>query len=424
MSVNKNILGDVRLSWASTFFFIGSATNSSLKTILPIPQSMWSLISVIVGGGILLGYVLNFKGMLKRSGKVFGKSVFIFILIYTLSAILIILRDEPLNQMLLGTALLTFVWWIPTGVMTCSVYDKSILYSVWVKASYIISGLALLMFFFHLPSETDMTQPQYNMSFGNIMILPLLFQINELTLQTHKKKKIILILLLVIFQVATILIYANRGVLLAIIFFLIYKFAFETKSRAKKLFAIVILVLAGIVLSSSIQTIAQLSVDFLALFDIESRTLDFLAEGTIDHMSGRDQIWAICFKMIEEKPILGWGLGGEYYNLGRLYGMSFDEITAQAIHPHNGIIQNFVCFGLIGGLISTLFVLLPLLHLKCKNQYKHDILLVFASSAVIPICISNGGFFISPSVAIYLYLFYRKENTYRILSNMSLCNRL
>lgn len=408
MSVNKATFWDVRLSWASTFFFIGSAANSSLKTILSIPQSMWSLMSVIVGGSILFGYALNFREMQRRSGKVFWSSILLFIFLYIFSAILILIRDEPLNQMLSGTALLTFVWWIPTGVMACSVYDKSILYSVWVKASYIISGLALLMFFFHLPSETDITQPQYNMSFGYMIVLPLLFQINELTQKNQKKK--VLVLLLVIFQIAAILIYANRGVLLAIIFFLIYKFAFETKSRVKKTVAIIILVIAIVVLSSSLQTIAQRTVDFLALFDMESRTLDFLAEGTMDHMAGRDRIWAICFKMIEEKPLLGWGLGGEYYHIGKLYGVPYDEITAQAIHPHNGIIQNFVCFGLLGGLVSTLVVLLPLLQLKTKDQYKHYLLLIFASSAIIPMCISNAGFFISPAVAIYLYLFYRKMN--------------
>lgn len=408
MSPNNIAYWDKRLSWATTFFFIGSAANSSLKTILPIPQSMWSLISVAVGGGILLGYLLCFKELQKRSGTLFWKSVLLFAIIYLLSAILIQFRGEPLDQMLTGTALLTFAWWIPTGVMACSVYDKSILYSVWAKASYIISGLAVLMFFFHLPSEQNITSPQYNMSFGYMIVLPLLFQINELT-KPKKRKKKFLILLLVLLQVVTILIYANRGVLLALIFFIVYKFAFETKSRTRKFIAIVFLALSVVVLSARIQTIAQWAVDFLGLFNIESRTLDFLAEGTMDHLAGRDEIWAICFKMIGEKPILGWGLGGEYYHIGRLYGVPYDEITATAIHPHNGIIQNFVCFGIFGGFIATLVILLPLLHLKTKNPFVHDILLVFASSAVIPMCISNAGFFISPAVAIYLYLFYKRK---------------
>lgn len=357
------------------------------------------------GGGILLGYALCFRELQKRSGRLFWNSIFAFILIYLLSAILILLRDEPLHEMIVGTAMLTFLWWIPTGVMACSVYDKQTLYTTWVKASYIISILAILMFFFHLPSEEDFGSPQYNMSFGYMIILPLLFQINE-----YKKKKRLWLLLFVLFQIVTILIYANRGVLLALVFYLIYKFAFETKSRWRKFLSIIILTLAVIVLSARVQTIAQWAVDFLGLFDIESRTIDFLAEGTMDHMAGRDKIWAICFKMIEEKPILGWGLGGEYYHIGKLYGVPYDEITASAIHPHNGIIQNFVCFGILGGLFATILILLPLLHLKTKNPYTHDILLILASSSVIPMCLSNAGFFISPAVAMYYYLFYYRKN--------------
>lgn len=405
MAAKSVAFWDKRLSWATTLFFIGSAANSSLKTVMPIPQSMWSLVSAAVGGGILLGYALCFREMQRRSGRLFWNSVFVFILIYLLSAFLILLRNEPLHEMIVGTAMLTFLWWIPTGVMASSVHDKQILYSTWVKASYIISILAILMFFFHLPNEEDINSPQYNMSFGYMIILPLLFQINE-----YRKKKRLWLLLLVLFQIGTILIYANRGVLLALIFYLVYKFAFDAKSRLRKALSLVILVFAVIVLSAEVQTIARWTADVLSLFDIESRTIDFLAEGMMGHMAGRDRIWAICYKMIEEKPLLGWGLGGEYYNIGKLYGVPYDEITASAIHPHNGIIQNFVCFGLFGGFISTVLVLLPLLHMKTKNLYVHDILLIFASSAVIPMCLSSAGFFISPAVAIYFYVYYCRKS--------------
>ena len=61
---------------------------------------------------------------------------------------------------------------------------------------------------------------------------------------------------------------------------------------------------------SSIQTIALFAIDILDTFGLESRTLIMLASGMANDTTGREDIWAMCFNMIEEKPILGWGLGG------------------------------------------------------------------------------------------------------------------
>lgn len=133
-----------------------------------------------------------------------------------------------------------------------------------------------------------------------------------------------------------------------------------------------------------------------------------LAEGSISDTSGRDEIWELCFNMIKQRPILGWGLGGEYVNIAKVIdGVSSSSASANEYNPHNGIIQNFVCFGVIWGLIINYFVISPLLHLKkYKDKYLHDLILVFTAAALVPICISASGFFIRPEMAICLYLFY------------------
>lgn len=405
-AIKDTIYWDKRLSWASTAFFIGSVGNASLKTVLPIPDSLWGVMSAVVGIGIICIFAMNFKEMLKRKSTIFWRTIFLFIILYALSAVLILMRGEPLRQMLMGTAFLTFVWWIPSGIYACSVCDKRILYQVWVKASYLISAFAIVMFFFHIPQENSIGGAEYNMSFGFYIILPLLIQMNEYT-----QRKRIWLLVLILFEIFTIFVYANRGVLLSLIFFVIYKFAFESDSRIRKLVSIIFLILLTIAMLSSIQTIASYLVAVLDTFGFESRTLGMLAGGSISDSSGRDELWDICFRMIEQRPFLGWGLGGEYYEIGKLYmGASGDEILASSFNPHNGIIQNLVCFGLLLGLFLNIFVLYPLFHLKFhSDKFVHMLLLIFASSSVIPICISASGFFITPGVAVYLYLFYVKQ---------------
>lgn len=402
-SINTATYWDNKLSWASTAFFIGSVANASLKTILPIPDAFWGILSALFGLGIIGVFGLSFKEMLRRSSKLFWQSVILFLFVYFISAVLIVSRGEPLKEMIIGTAFLTFAWWIPSGVFACSVYDKCILYGVWVKASYIISFFALLMYFFHIPDEVNVGGNEYNMTFGFYIIAPLLIQINEFI-----KKKRLWLLALILFETFTVFVYASRGILLSLIFFVIYKFAFESNSVVKKVFALLIIALMTFIMLSSIQTIASSLMSILDVFGVQSRSIMMLAEGTISDTSGRDEIWTICFNMIEQRPILGWGLGGEYVNLAKvLGGVSASEASATAFNPHNGLIQNFVCFGVLFGLIVNIIVLIPLLNLnKYKDECLHDMILVFTSAALVPMCISASGFFIRPEMALCLYLFY------------------
>lgn len=403
---------DERLSWASVLFFICDAANATVKMVLPIPESLWGAVSAAFGMAIILGYAINFKEMLRRSSKIFWRVFSIFIAIYTLSAVICTIGGYPITLLLKSNALATLLWWIPSGVFASSVKDKSILYNVWIKSSYVISAICIALFFFHSPNE-EQGSVEYSMSFGLKIILPLLIQMNDFV-----RNKRIWLLLFILFQIGLILIYANRGPLLSIIFFCIYKFAFESESRFRKIISFFVLGLAVIIMLSSLQAIAESAISILNIFGFESRTLDLIAAGIGDKTSGRDGIWEICWKMIQEKPVLGWGLGGEYYRIGAdISGTPVAEVTAEGHNPHNGIVQNFVCFGIFGGLISTFIVLFPLLHLKrYKDVHLHDLLVIFAAASVIPLCISGCGFFIKPGVAIFLFLFYNSSRKPYLIS--------
>lgn len=400
--LDYNAKWDERFSWASAMFFIASAANASIKNVFYIPTGLGSALSILAGLVILGSYALCWKVLQKRAVSLFWRSVVFFVFVYLLSAVLITIQGDPLDLMLNGTASLTFAWWIPTGVLACSVIDKNILYRTWVKASYIISAFCLLIFVFHRPLENAEGASEYNMFYGFTIIIPLLIQIVE-----YGRNRNIYLLLLVLVEIGSIFLFASRGVLLSLFFFAAYKFAFESDSRIRKIIAFLLLILVLYVMTQSIQSIAETIVEVLAAFDIQSRTFEALATGVIDDTSGRDSIWKLCIRMIEERPFFGWGLGGEYYHISRAITGTTEGLTAEAWHPHNGILQNFVCFGVIGGLLANILCLYPLLHLKRnKDKNAHDLLVVFASAAVIPMCVSSANFFTTPAVAIYLYLFY------------------
>lgn len=403
--VRDSINWDKRISWATAIPSIAQAANGAIKNILSLSPSVGTMLSITVALSILVAYALCWKEMQRRSFDIFWRSVGLFACIYTLSAILITIQGDPIDLMINGTASLTFGWFIPVGVLACSVKDKDVLYEIWVKASYIMSCFALCIFFFHRPNEEALISgaTEYNSFYSGCVMLPLLIQLTEYVRTKNKY-----LLLLSVFEVVTIFLYANRGVLFSLFFLVIYKFAFESDSRFRKIISVILLLFFGYVMTASIQSISQSLVDFLAIFDVKSRTLEVLAGGVFDDTSGRDTIWKVCFNMIEERPLFGWGMGGEYYHISQTVTGTIEEnLKATTSHPHNSIIQNFVCFGVFGGLIATIIMLYPLFHLKkTKNRSVHDLLVIFASSSIIPGCISMGNALLDQSTAMFLYLFY------------------
>lgn len=393
---------DYKLSWASTYFFIGSVVNASIKTVLPLPDSWWGIISGIVGLAIFSFYLYSFRELSKRSSSIFTKAVLVFLALYFLSAILLTIRGETLSTMIRYGVLLTFAWWLPSGLFACSVVDKKVLYRVWVKASYIISFFSIIIFLFHRSDGQYEELAEYNINFGFNIILPLLIQINE----CFRTKKIWLFIL-ILFEVYTIIVYANRGVLLSLGFFFVYKFAYETNSIIRKIISTIFLIFFWVSIIPNLQTFASAAVDVLDYYGVQSRSLDMLAAGVFDDTSGRDNIWDICQQMILERPITGWGLGGEFQTLtNRIFGMTLTENIASC-SPHNGIVQNFVELGIVGGLISSLIVIIPLLRINTvKDRYAKILIIIFCAARVIPNLISGDGFFTEPKVAIYLFLFY------------------
>lgn len=392
---------DYHISFAVVFYFIASCANATIKTILNIPESLWGLLSILWGVFIIANFSYCFKEVSRRINKILVSSFVIFILIYSFSALLCSIRGEGLHLMLRESAFLTFVWWIPVGVYACSIVDKDVLYKMFVKASYLISILALLMFFMR-PIEINNGAAEYNMTFGNYIMLPILFHINE-----WLRKKKIWLLVFLLFEIVIVIIYGNRGVLLSLFVFVIYKFAWDNDSRTKKAIAIVILILIVYVLFINSQIIVSAMLSILDTLGLRSRTLEMIIAGSIEDSSGRDDVWRASFKMIEERPLFGWGLGGEYYELYNAEQDIKGDAPNGSYTPHNGLIQNFVNFGLLGGLIANIIVSLPLFNLrKYKSVSTNNLIQIFFCAVAIPAFISASGFFIKPEVAIYLYLFY------------------
>lgn len=394
---------DRQISLAVVMYFVCQYVNITLKTAVSLPEGLWGIMSAFWGVVILYFYFLAFRYVKQRNGKLLKKSYIIFFVAYFFSAISLTLSGRSLMTMIGGSAFLTFAWWIPCGVYSCSVYDKKILYDTFLRWGILISICMILCCFIHPDAEDN-----YNMSVGYGLLIPTLFHYNEFLSNKNKWFG-----LYAAFETLMILAYASRGCLLGIAFFLFYNYFFMTKMNAIK----VLLCVSGLVIVLNLDTIIEAIADYLGLYGFESRTLVMYLNGELSNTTGRDDIWKICFKMISERPIFGWGLGGEFNELAIRMGASEDEIS-NAFSPHNGIIQNILNFGYVLGIIVTFFVIKPLLSLKSiKDSYSQIVVLLFASAFIIPELVSSSGFFTTPAVAIALYVFYNSKNQLKIVKN-------
>lgn len=390
--VAKGILG----------YYFFSILNSTFKIIYP-DSIFANYLSIVCGLLILMGYLKCIKYVINRKINLLLKSYISFFLIYLLSYILILSRGENADVMIKESAFLTFAWWIPLGVFAATIKDKSILYDIFLKGSYFLLILLGAMFLFHPLTQYETTG--YNMFFGFNMLIPTLFHLNE-----YFKRGKIVFLILVALEFLMILIYANRGCWLAILFFLFYKIVVLTKNKSRLVTMSLIVGSFLLVLFTIGTPLLQSISNKLDSYGINSRTIDMLMTGSfVSDATNRDIIWEDSKKMIAERPVLGWGLGGEFYTLSKL---ERGESVNNSYTPHNGVLQNMVNFGVIGGFIATLLFLIPYLYIKRIKDVNTQILVLIFGASIIASFYSASGFFTNPSAAIFIYLFYTRSKNF------------
>lgn len=397
-----NLKKDKKIAFAAYYYFLASAINSTIKVVFPSASSYGSTISAITGASILFFFLLGFPTVWRRSKIILIKSYLVFGALYFISIVLSTFRGDPIDLIISGSAFLTFAWWIPVGVYVCSVYNSTVLYNTFLKGSYYLSAVLLLMFIFH-PS-TIYGETGYNMYFGTAIIIPTLFHLNELT-----KKRRMIVFLFFIVEIVTILIYANRGVLASVLFFVFYRYFIDNRDKKKKLIALSLIILFTLLFIVFQKQILTYLLGGLESLGIQSRTLSMmLGSSFLSDSSNRETIWEQSLRMIEQKPLLGWGLGGEYYELARRTEDAW--IVDSSFNSHNALLQNFVNFGILGGFIANILFILPLFNLlKIKDQKQNDLILI-SGSAIVPCFISAAGLFVKPIAAIFFYLYYYKKN--------------
>ncbi|MBF6597923.1 MAG: O-antigen ligase family protein [Fermentimonas sp.] len=288
----------------------------------------------------------------------------------------------------------TFLWYIPLGVLVFSINNKEILYKILLKSSYFISAIVFIVFIQIFVGNSEEIK-NYNMFFSYTLLLPTLIHITEFV---RTKKKYLLFLSL--FEILEILIYGARGPLLWIIIFSFFVI-FINKNKIKKTFLVAITVFAIFIFINTDSFLLYLTKQ-LDYYDINSRTITLLTSNDITLLSSRDLIWNSSISLILEKPILGYGLGNEFYAISNDMNMGRDEIVS----PHNGILQLALNFGILSGVILSVLIIISFFIIrKINNVFHRNLLLIFFFAFILPSITVGDGLLTKPGAAVYFYLF-------------------
>ena len=211
-------------------------------------------------------------------------------------------------------------------------------------------------------------QLSYNLNFGYDLLL---FVCSFLYCALRYKKTIDVVMFVVGFLM--ILLGGSRGPVLDIaIFGMIYILITVGESKYK-LFYLFLVFLALLIVMFSYHYMLTAIMDLLSSFNISSRTLTKLLEGSVSEDNGRSILWAAATNMIEMDP---WGYGA----MGARHILYKIHIVG---HPHNFILELFVEYGILGGSIILLYLLINSIRIFIKKdigEWKGVFLIFFANS--------------------------------------------
>jgi len=341
---------DIKMSRAVLMYFIVNILNLTIKNILPISESMWSLLSYFF---MLLMFIIVFMALpdaISKNSAFFFLSEGLMLGLYIISY----LRGFAINGILLKGAFWTMGVCVPLATLVYSIHDYTYLLISFKKISYVLSMLLWLVLLNMINLDT------YNMAASYALVIPTLILIDE----AFKEHRIIDIVFPTISAVLIIL-WGARGPLLCISAYMVISFFFYLRPTKLKIFFFVIgILLLFIVVFAWSEIMEWITNVYLANGMVGSHTIGRLVNGKLFDGSGRDTLVMRYMSLLNEHPILGLGLYGGWDSSGS--------------GPHNMVVEYLTEFGYpIGIMVSGCSVFLYILPLLVKRGVDKRLLFIF-----------------------------------------------
>jgi len=355
---------DFFLSRFICMYILLDALNSVLQDVFGVSGTP---LTVVKFAAAALLFLLLLKPLLKFTGsewtRLLGLELFVLFL-YLYSFV-----DGVPFARLTGWAGTSLAVCVPLAVAVSCIEDRSILYSMLVKYSWLV--LALLAV-----NMAGRAGDLYDMHFSYALLLVMLLHLNELI---NRGKKLYIVFLLA--ELVMLVLYGSRGALACVVVFLFLKVFTNVESRRRKYFYIFLLVLGSALVYGVLNQGAAIYRYFLDR-GVRSRTLYLFLTGQFtSHDSGRNELWAAVVGAIRQRPLAGWGIRG---------AISFMQGHP---YPHQFFLDMLVSFGLPLGLLLTVLMTWPVLYVfTAEKSVNKDLLQIFFCSSFVMLMFSSTWF--------------------------------
>ncbi|MEZ9231558.1 O-antigen ligase family protein [Vibrio amylolyticus] len=216
-----------------------------------------------------------------------------------------------------------------------------------------------------------------------------------------KEKRVVILFASFVFSVVGLLLSQSRGPLISMILVVFLLLLYVSSKRSKKLSFCVLVCLSTITLGISQLSVVQERVEYT----IQEYRL--IQKGVYGSSTGiRLEMFNIGADLWQKKPILGYGkdIKQEFDRLEseKRISPTFNRLISMTFH--NGFIDKFVMYGVIGGAVFIAFLIYPIL-LSRRYSITSGSALLWGPALFIAICNVSDAPFINAQAAIYyMYL--------------------
>jgi hypothetical protein len=345
-------------------YLLLNAFNSTLQSAFGVSGGTLSAIKLLIQMVLILLLVNAVNHMKIRAFNV----LFVMEFFGVLSIMYGYLQGVEISELLSWSRTLLPVC-IPIAFCAMVIKEKQVLYDMLLKTSWLI----FIVLTIHIFAGKDQT---YSMHFSYAMLVVMLLHLNE---WLARKKTIYFVIAVVEFLM--ILLFGSRGALVCVAVFLILKIISTEGSLRKKIPLIVVICIGTVGLFFIFDYFRPLILQYLSSRGKLSRTLKLLLIGEFSsYDSGRIDLWNRVIELIQERPILGWGIGGAVNQMGYPY-------------PHQLFLDLLLTFGIpLGVLLITLIFYQVIRAVIRQNGVHKDLIQIFGSTAMVCLMFSGTVF--------------------------------
>jgi O-antigen ligase len=275
------------------------------------------------------------------------------------------------------------------------------------KTAYVITFIVFCIYY-HKKMTMDIIYGDMEIGYA---ILPAF--IISLFFFARQKKLLDLLNIIICFYI--LIIAGSRGPLLCVLIFLILYLILILQTR---IFTIIPLIIFSIFGYVNFNNILFNIIILLDKFDLQSRIINKLYEGSITSDSGRNAIFDVVYTIISKYPLTGVGIGVERLIINKEMQNSHGvNETVSISYPHNIFLEFWAQYGLILGsifiLIISLLIFIPIIK---GEKIEKELLIIFIPLGFVHLWISSS-YILSPyffyllgiSVNIFLSSIKRKQ---------------